>query len=50
MFSERQVGYFALFTFLVGWYASAVSSPPIDVIFAHLVWPLNDVIFCLHQE
>jgi hypothetical protein len=48
MFVERWVSYSALFTFLVGWYASAVSLPPDDVIFAQLACPLNDIIFCLH--
>jgi hypothetical protein len=45
MFAERSVNSSALFTFLVGWYASAVSLPPGDVIFAQLVCPLDGVIF-----
>jgi hypothetical protein len=36
--------------FMVGWHASAVSLPPGDAIFAQLLCPLNDVIFCLHRE
>jgi hypothetical protein len=50
MFFERKVGSSALFTLLVGWHASAVSLQPSDVIFAELACPMNDVIFCLHQE
>jgi hypothetical protein len=43
----REIGsYSVLFTFLVGWHASAVSLPPVGVIFARLACPLNDVIFC----
>ncbi len=42
MFVERLVSYSALFTFLVRWHASAVSSPPGDVILAQLACPLND--------
>jgi hypothetical protein len=38
-----------MFTYLVGWHASAVSLPPADVIFAQLNCPLNDIIFFLHQ-
>ncbi len=34
MFVERHASYSALFTFLVGWHASAVSFPPGDVILA----------------
>jgi len=40
----------ALFTFLVGWHASAVSLPPRDAILAQLACPLSDVIFCLYWE
>ncbi len=43
MFLERKVGYFALFTFLVGWHASPVSLPWVDVIIAKLAYSLNDV-------
>ncbi len=50
MFVERWVRFSALFTFLVGWHASAASLPPRDVILAQLACPLNDIIFCLHQE
>ncbi len=46
MFLERKVRYLALFTYLVGWYIGAVSSPPSDVILAQLVCPLSDVMFC----
>ncbi len=46
----KEIGYFALFTFLVGWHTCVVSLPTGDVIFAQLAYPLNDVIFCLHQE
>jgi hypothetical protein len=42
---EGYVSYSGLFTFLVGWYTSAVSLPPGDVILVKLAWPLNDVIF-----
>jgi hypothetical protein len=49
MFVERKVGYTALFTFLVGWHASAVSLPPSDVILAQLAYPLSDVMLCLHS-
>jgi hypothetical protein len=34
---------------LIGWHAGAVLACPVDVIFAQLACPLNDVIFCLHQ-
>jgi hypothetical protein len=50
MFVERLVNYFALFTFLVRWHASAVSLPICDVIFEQLACALNDIIFCLHRE
>jgi hypothetical protein len=36
--------------FLVRWQASVIIVPPGDVILAQLACPLNDVIFCLHQE
>ncbi len=49
MFVERKVRYSALFTYLVGWYAGAVSFPPSDAILAQLVCPLSDVMFCLHS-
>ncbi len=47
MFAERKVCYSALFTYLVGWHASAVSFPLSDVIFALLACPMSNVIFCL---
>jgi hypothetical protein len=50
MFVERVVSYSALFTFLVGWHASAVCLPPGFVILAQLACPMNDVNLCLHQE
>ncbi len=50
MFAMRQVGYSALFTFLVRWYACTVSLPPGGVILAQLACPPNEVIFCLHLE
>jgi hypothetical protein len=50
MFVERYVSYSALFTYLVRWHAGVVSLPPAEIIFAQLACPLNDVIFCLHQE
>jgi hypothetical protein len=50
MFIERLVGYSALFTYLVGWHASAVSWPSSDIILAQLACPLNDVMFCLHSR
>jgi len=39
-----------LFTFLVGWHASAVSLHPVDAVLAQLACPLNDINFCLHLE
>jgi hypothetical protein len=45
MFVERKVRYSALFTYLVGWNAGAVSLPPSDVILAQLACPLSDVMF-----
>jgi hypothetical protein len=45
MFVDRYVGSSALFTFVVGWHASAVSLPSGDVIVAQLASPLNDIIF-----
>jgi hypothetical protein len=45
MFIERWVSYSALFTFLVGWHASAVTLPQGDIILAQLACPLNNVIF-----
>jgi hypothetical protein len=36
MFVERKVGYSALFTYLVGRHAGAVSFHPSDIILAHL--------------
>ncbi len=50
MFVERKVRYSALFTNLVGWYASAVSFYRSDIILAQLASPLSDVMFCLHLE
>jgi hypothetical protein len=45
----KEMGYSsALFTFLIGWHANAVSLLPGDVTFACLAYPTNDVIFCLH--
>jgi hypothetical protein len=35
---------------LVVWHANAVSLPTDDVILVQPAWPLNDVIFCLHQK
>ncbi len=35
--------------FLVGWHTSAVSLLSVDVIFAQLACPLNDVIFLLRS-
>ncbi len=45
MFVEKQVGYSAVFIFLVGWHTHAVSLAPGDIILAQLAWPLNEVIF-----
>ncbi len=42
---QGQVSNSTLFTFLVGWHANAVSFTPLDVIFAQLDCPLNDIIF-----
>ncbi len=50
MFVDRKVSYSTLFTYLVGWHAGAIRLLLADVIFAQLACPLNDVIFCLHQE
>jgi hypothetical protein len=49
MFVERKVYYSALFTYLVGWHAGAVSFPLGDIILAHLAGPLSDIMFCLHS-
>ncbi len=49
MFVERNVGYSALLTNLVGWHAGAVSFPLNDVILAELACPLSDIMFCLHS-
>ncbi len=46
---EREVSYSALFTYLVGWHAGAVSFSRSDIILAQLVYPLSDVMFCLHS-
>jgi hypothetical protein len=48
--SESVSSYSGLFTFLVGWHASAVCLPPSDVTLAQLACPLNDVILCLLLE
>ncbi len=48
MFVERKICYSALFTYLVGWHASAVSFP-LSVILAQLACPLSDVMLCLHS-
>jgi hypothetical protein len=49
-FNAVRVSFSALFTFLVGWHASAVKYPPGDFIFGWLACPLNDIIFCLYEE
>jgi hypothetical protein len=49
MFVERKVRYTALFTYLVGWHAGAVSFSPSDIILAHLACPLSDAMLCLHS-
>jgi hypothetical protein len=49
MFAERKVRYSALFTYLVGWHAGAVSFYLSDVILAQLACPVSDVMFCLHS-
>jgi hypothetical protein len=49
MFVERKVCYSALFTYLGGWHAGAVSFPLSDVILDQLACPLSDVTFCLHS-
>jgi hypothetical protein len=49
MFVERKVRYSALFTYLVGWHARAVSFPLSDVILAQLACPMSDVKLCLHS-
>ncbi len=41
MFLDRLVSYSG---FLVGWHPSAVSLPPVGVLFAQLACPLNDII------
>jgi hypothetical protein len=50
MFVERVVSYSALFTFLVGGHANAVSLPPGDINLAQLAGPMNDFNLYLHQE
>ena len=45
MFVERKVCYSALFTYLVGWHAGAVTFPLSDVILAQLACPLSDIMF-----
>ncbi len=35
---------------MVGWHADAVSLPSGNIIFAHIVWPLNDVNLCVHGQ
>jgi hypothetical protein len=50
VFQYLWVNHSGLFSYLVGWHASAVTLPPTDVIFALLACHLNDIIFCLHQE
>jgi hypothetical protein len=42
--------YSALFTFLSGGTLVLLAYPPGDIILAQLASPLNDVIFCLHQD
>ncbi len=49
MFVERKVHHSALFTYLVGWHAGAVSIPPSDVTLAQLACPLSDIMFHLHS-
>jgi hypothetical protein len=49
MFVERKVHHSALFTYLVGWHAGAVSLPPGDITLTQLACPLSDVMFCLHS-
>jgi hypothetical protein len=49
MFVERNIRYSALFTYLVGWHAGAVSFPPNDVILAQLAAPLSDIMIYLHS-
>jgi hypothetical protein len=36
--------------FLTKYHAGAVSLPLGDIIWAHLVCPLNGITFCLHQK
>ena len=43
MFVETWFSSWALFTFLVGWHASAVSLPPGDVTLAQLACPLVSI-------
>jgi hypothetical protein len=49
MFAERWIVYSALFTYIVGRHASAVSLPPSDIILAKLACPLSDITFYLHS-
>ena len=35
---------------LIGWHAGAVSFLLSDIILAHLVCPLSDIVFCLHSD
>ncbi len=50
MFVETQVRYIALFTYLFGWHAGAVSLPLSDIILAQLACLLSGVMFCLHSK
>ncbi len=49
MLVEILVSASALSTFLVGWPASALSWHQDDITFAHLAYPLMDVIITFHQ-
>jgi hypothetical protein len=44
---REKVRYSALITNLVGWHTGPVSFPLSDIIFAQLVCPLSDTMFCL---
>jgi hypothetical protein len=50
MFVERYVVYSALLCIWLGGTPVLLTCPPSDIILAQPVCPLNDIIFCLHQE
>ncbi len=45
-----EIGQLLCSVYFFRWHLSALTLPPSDVIFVQLTCPLNDVIFCKHQE